>query len=1076
MGLVDFRQAVFAYLLLVTAATVVRAAEPLRAIEFNRDVRPILADHCFQCHGPDAKQRKADLRLDLPEAVDANREGGSVVVAGQPEKSELWRRITSTDPDERMPPPDKGSKLTAAEIATLKQWIVEGGKFEKHWSLLPVRRPNPPDIHHSSFSIHNSIDAFVLARLISQGLTQSPEADRATLLRRATLGLTGLPPTPEEIGAFLADSSPDAYERVVDRLLASPRYGERMAVPWLDAARYADTSGYQSDGERFMWRWRDWVIEALNANMPFDQFTIEQIAGDLLPNPTLEQRIATGFNRNHRGNAEGGIIPEEYAVEYVADRVETTATVWLGLTLGCCRCHDHKYDPFTQRDFYSLFAFFNNVPEKGRAIKIGNSPPYIQSPTRQQEEERRRLEKEFEAAKRIWQAKGTYHVIMAVTWAETAEAKDLGDWHSAENLDVHLPLDGDGTPEGPQVERRLSSKSSPSDQSDVDLPGPAFVAGKRGQAARFDGKSGIVVGDVAHFGFLDKFSLASWVRVDNDGGGTIISRMMDVRQAEGYQLAIVDNKLQLNLVKRWLDDALRVETVEHLAAGQWHHVVATYDGSRIADGVRLYVDGVAQSLNVQLDELNQSFGTKEPLRVGYGGGAEGQFRGDIDDVRIYAGVISPDEARILATPETIAEIVATPAMKLSPGQILKLKAYYLLHHAPADTQVAYRNMKLAERALAEFEEKLPTVMVMEEMLHPRQTHVLLRGQYDKPGERVEPNVPAELPPLAASAPGATSGSSSSAPRNRLGLARWLVAAENPLTSRVIVNRVWQLHFGTGIVKTAEDFGRQGEWPSHPDLLDWLAAEFRHNWDVKRLHRAIVESATFRQRSGFRIQDSESASLNPEPRKNPRDGNRGALNPSLSDPDNRLLSRGPRLRLSAEMIRDQALFASGLLVEQLGGPSVRPLQPAGLWSELTGGDDYQPGSGADLYRRSLYTFWKRTIPPPTLATFDASSREACIVRESRTNTPLQALALMNEPTFVAAAQALAEQVIREADTPSERIERAMLHVVGRRPTKEEGTILLAAFERYRKSDGANDAKAYALVCSTIMNLDEAITSQ
>ena len=1026
------------------------AAEP---IEFNRDIRPILADHCFACHGPDGRQRQADLRLDTGEGAHAKRDSGRVVVAGRPDASELYRRVTSNDPDVRMPPPGKGRKLLDAEIATLRAWIEQGGQWQKHWSLIPVTRPNLPAIRKPA-AARSGLDTFILARLQKDGLAPSPEADRPTLLRRASLSLTGLPPTPEEIEAFLDEESPDAYERVVDRLLASPRYGERMAVPWLDAARYADTSGYQSDGERIMWRWRDWVIEALNANMPFDQFTVEQIAGDLLPNATLDQKIATGFNRNHRGNAEGGIIPEEYAVEYVADRVETTATVWLGLTLGCCRCHDHKYDPFTQRDFYRLFAFFNNVPEKGRAIKIGNSPPFIQTPTRQQQEHLSELTRQLVQASLRWKlAAGKGTPAGRAEWLRAFEPAADCDWQPTADLVAALALDGD-------------SCEQVSDKPGQFVDGsPSFASGAVKEAASFDGKCCVEIGDVGGFGFFDRFVLAAWVNFPADGGGAIVSRMTDVEQGDGYQLAIDKGRLQLNLVKRWLDDALRVQTDVQLVPGKWHHVMASYDGSRVAEGVKFYVNGKRTGNDVLLDELNQSFAAKQPLRIGGGGGAAMRFRGRIDEVRVYRDF--SQELLTLATPASVAEIIAESG-PLPAGHDQKLTAFYLSEHAPAKLQSLYRESQAAARSLRDFEASLPTTMVMEELPQPRPAHILIRGQYDKPGESVTPGVPGELPPLPAGMPA-----------NRLALARWLVDPANPLTARVTVNRAWQLHFGVGLVKTAEDFGRQGEWPSHPELLDWLAAEFQGGprskvqgprsyraastldiglgtldeprWDMKRLTRLIVTSSTFRQSS------SVSAAGH------------------ARDPENRLLARGPRLRLSAEMVRDQALWAGGQLVEQIGGPSVRPLQPAGLWSELTGGEDYQPGSGAELLRRSLYTFWKRTIPPPALSTFDAPTREFCSVRESRTNTPLQALVLLNEPTLVAASRSLAERVMSEADTPDERIARAMLYVVNRRPTAPESNILRAALMRYRQS-AADEVAAYVLVCSTILNLDEAVTRQ
>jgi len=1002
---------------------VTRAAEP--PIEFNRDVRPILADHCFQCHGPDARQRQADLRLDTGEGAHAKRDSGTAVVAGQPEQSELLGRVSSTDPDLRMPPPDKGRKLTEAETATLKRWIAEGGQWQKHWSLLPVTRPNAPTLRNPAMT-RGPLDSFVLARLEKEGLAPTPEADKNTLLRRASFALTGLPPSPTEIEAFLADAAPDAYERTVDRLLASPRYGERMAVPWLDAARYADTSGYQSDGERIMWRWRDWVIESLNANMPFDRFTIEQMAGDLLPGATLDQRLATGFHRNHRGNAEGGIIPEEYAVEYVADRVETTATVWLGLTLGCCRCHDHKYDPFTQRDFYSLFAFFNNVPEKGRAIKIGNSPPFITTPTRLQQEELTGLGKQAVEAALLWRwAARNGTPAERRDWLRTFEPAADCDWQPTGDLAAALTLNGD-------TREQLTGKSG----QFIDGQ-PSFAAGVIKQAVRFDGKCCLEIGDSANFGFFDRFALAAWVWIDADGGGTIVSRMTDMEQGDGYQLAISGGRLQLNLVKRWLDDALRVQTKLQLAPGKWHHVIASYDGSRVATGVRLYVDGKLDGMEVLLDELNQSFAAKQPLRIGGGGGPGMRFRGLIDEVRVYSDF--SEELLTLATPGTIAEIVHERDRALTTGEDEKLTAFYLNVHAPPDLLSLYRNVRITSRRLREFENTLPTTMIMEDT-EERPTFVLQRGQYDKPGQRVQPAVPAELPPLP----------KSTLP-NRLALANWLVDPTNPLTSRVTVNRAWQLQFGVGLVKTAEDFGRQGEWPSHPELLDWLAAEFMSGWDQKQLQRTIVTSATFRQSS--------------------------AVTPALlaRDPENRLLAHGPRLRLSAEMVRDQALFAGGQLVEQLGGPSVKPPQPTGLWSELTGGEDYQPGTGADLVRRSLYTFWKRTIPPPAAATFDAPTREFCSVRESRTNTPLQALVLLNESAYVAASRALAERVMREVDSPDDRIARAMLYVVNRRPTAQEADILKAALARYRLQGGGETA-AMALVCSTILNLDEAVTRQ
>ncbi|MCS6851260.1 MAG: DUF1553 domain-containing protein [Gemmataceae bacterium] len=1021
-------------------------SEPLPAVvEFNRDIRPILSDHCYQCHGPDERQRRAGLRLDTAAEALAPRGGRPALVAGWPERSELYRRITAADPSERMPPASTGRNLNERQMALLRRWIEQGATYQAHWSFLPPRRPSPPPVRDPRWP-RNPIDTFILARLEQEGLTPAPEADRPTLLRRVTLDLTGLPPTPDEIAVALADSSPDWYEKQVDRLLASPRFGERLALRWLEAARYADTNGYQTDGERTMWRWRDWVIDACNRNLPFDQFTIEQLAGDLLPNPTLEQRIATGFNRNHRGNSEGGIIPEEFAVEYVADRVETTGTVWLGLTLTCARCHDHKYDPLTQKDYYQLFAFFNNVPERGKAVKFGNSPPYILSPTPAQQEELARLDAQLQSVADELTRREAEIAARQREWEKSLAKAGSIDWSVRRGLLLHEPLAG------------------PTQGRFVDGP-PASVAGPRGPATNFDGRCFLDLGDVAEFGFYDKFTLSAWVKPASLERGTILSRMTDTARAEGYAVQLKAGKLQVNLVKRWLDDAIRLETVTALVPDRWQHVCVSYDGSRLARGVRVYVDGQPAEVRVLLDDLNQSFHSSEPFRVGSDGGTEHRFRGAIAEVRVYNQALSAEEVRTLATLESVEEIGHIAPERRSLGQQLALRFCFLERAAPEPIRtLAARRVELEEKR-QRFVESLPTTMVMEELPTPRDTFILVRGVYDRPGAKVVADVPACLPPL--SRRGAV---------NRLDLARWLVQPDHPLTARVAVNRMWQLHFGTGIVKTVDDFGSQGDWPSHPELLDWLATEFiRLGWDVKALHRLIVTSATYRQSS--------------------------KATPALlqKDPENRLLARGPRYRLSADMVRDQALAVSGLLVERLGGPSVKPYQPAGLWRELTGGVDYQADRGPNLYRRSLYTFWKRTAPPPMMTTFDAANRETCTVRESRTNTPLQALNLMNDVTFVEAARALAERVMSESGPgPAERLSRAFLRATARVPTEAERRILVEGWryhrQRYEQDRiaaaqlvGVGDSRpnpqldvvelaAYTAMTSVILNLDETLTKE
>jgi hypothetical protein len=977
-------------------------------VSFNRDVRPILSDRCFGCHGPDAVARKIPLRLDV--------EASARKVLNTPD-SALVRRITASNAALRMPPVSSGLKLSEKDIETLKTWVAQGAKWERHWSFLPPVAPPLPATQRSAWT-RNPIDAFVLARLEREGIQPSPEASKQTLIRRVSLDLTGIPPTPEEVDVFVKDTSPDAWEKVVDRLLASPRYGEKMAIRWLDAARYADTNGYQTDAERYMWRWRDWVIDAFNRNMPYDQFTVEQIAGDLLPNATLDQRIATGFSRNHRGNSEGGIVPEEYLVEYAVDRVDTMSTVFLGLTLGCARCHNHKYDPFTQREYYQLFAYFNNIPELGRYLKYGNTPPFVKAPTAEQSKRLAELDRAVAAAERSWSAMGAKAAAAQVAWEKTVGSG--AEW----------------------------------------LPDKALVANVKPEGP-FDGKRMVDAGDKGAFGFYSRFSAAAWID-PRKATGPIVTRAQDKDDdAEGWGLYLVDGRLQVNLIKRRLDDSIRVQTRDVLKPGR-HHVAMSYDGSRVATGVQVYVDGEPQRLDIILDAINQDFATKEPLRVGGAGGFGPPFTGSIDEVRVYSRVLPEEEVAMLATRRTLKEIASLPSKQRTAGEERRLHRAWLALGAETALREAWKAREQARDERDSFDDTIQTAMVMEEIPAPKDTFILQRGAYDRPGEKVARGVPEVLNPLPAGSPA-----------NRLGLARWLVDPANPLTARVAVNRFWQMYFGTGIVKTVEDFGSQGEWPSHPELLDWLATEFvRSGWDVKKLQKLIMMSATYRQSS--------------------------AVRPELvtRDPENRLLARAPRLRLPAEVLRDQALAVSGLLAEKIGGPSARPYQPAGLWSEL-GGADYQPDKGEGLYRRSVYTFWKRTAPPPFMANFDSALRESCTVRESRTNTPLQALNLMNGVQFVEAARSLAQRVMRDTP-PADRLGRAFRLVLARPPSDLERQKLTASLAFYSDQfktrpeaaakligTGASSADAaldqadlasWTMICSLVLNLDEAVTKE
>jgi hypothetical protein len=953
------------------------AAAFAQPVEFNRDIRPILSDRCFTCHGPDAANRKTKLRFDLEGGFRiALANGRFPIVPGDPDQSEMVRRIASENAAVRMPPAYAGKeKLKPGEIDLIRRWIAQGAHWQPFWSLIPPQRPAVPSVQQRDWS-RNPIDAFILNRLEREGLHPSPQADPATLIRRVTLDLTGVAPTLSEVDAFLADPSPAAYEKVVDRLLRSPRYGERMAFRWMENARYGDTNGYQTDGPREMWRWRDWVVAAFNRNLPFNQFTIEQLAGDLLPNPTLDQLIATGFNRNHRTNGEGGIIPEEYRVEYVADRAQTTSIVWMGLTIGCARCHDHKYDPIAQKDFYRLFAFFNQIPnEQGFAWNYGNEDPRVKAPLPEQAQHLAGLDRQI------------------------AERRSLGVRPAPKSIQDSLVYHH---------------------------AGPEHFDGAR--VIESDGKA-------ADFDYMQPFTYAAWIRSESPKG-TIVSHVEDYFEGMGHALYLIDGKLRLHIHRRFTDLGIRVETATPIALNQWQHVLVTYDGDRKAAGVRIYLNGQPQPLQILFDQNNEPIHhPKTPLRIGAGGGLH--FVGDIRDVRIYSRALTAEEAAILPDPESAAQIAATPEQR----ELAALEA---------ERQQFYRG--------------IPTVMVMADGAN-RETFLLKRGAYDSPGEKVTGGVPEvlrQLPP--------------DWPNNRLGLARWLVDRTNPLTARVTVNRLWQTFFGVGIVKTVDDFGSQGEWPVHPELLDWLAVEFMDSgWDVKALIKTMVSSATYRQ----------SSKTTPELLQ--------------KDPDNRLLARAPRYRLGPEMIRDQALAASGLLVEKLGGPSVKPYQPPGLWQELASGGGYKADTGEGLYRRSLYTYWKRTVAPPFMVNFDSPNREQCTVSENRTNSPLQALDLMNDVAFLEASRKLAERIMVEGGTSKQqRAAYGYRLLLARAPNPAQLAVLLKMLDNlestYRRDPAAaaqflkqgdspirpnfdvSELAAYTGLASLLLNLDETITKQ
>jgi hypothetical protein len=1064
-----------------------------RRIEFNRDIRPILADKCWVCHGPDAPNRKIKLRLDSEEGAKADLgRGRRAIVPNHPEQSQLARRIAAGDEEMRMPPVDSGRSLTRREIELLVEWIRQGAEWQRHWSFITPSRPEIPKVKNNKWPI-NAIDNFVLERLEREGLSPSPEADRATLIRRLSLDLTGLPPTPNEIDDFLNDKSANAYEKVVDRLLASRRYGERMAFKWLDAARYADTNGYQLDGERSMWRWRDWVIAAFNRNMPYDRFVIEQLAGDLLANPTLDQRIATAFNRNHRTNSEDGIVPEEYAVEYVVDRVDTTSTVFLGLTVSCARCHNHKYDPITQREYYQLYAYFNSIPEDGRASNYGNSPPWLSAPTAEQQRRYRRLGAEASVLERQLALMAGQLRLAQRRWERSLLPSKNIQWFPSGDLLVHHALDRDASlaitrpdekidPSKP--DQKFDPKPMPKKEETGFKDGtPQFVPSPLGEGVEFDGRIFFDAGKVADFNFRDRlkdykdqFTISAWFYPESEAAGAIVTHMQDrsderdnnLPKTKGYGLFFINGKVHFNLVSVWADDSFRVETGEKLPIKRWYHVAATFDSTEPYRRVRIYIDGREQKLKINNARLFRTFGDANAnLRIGGGGGPDFRFRGKIDEVRVYKSLPDEDQVAVLSCPDPLEKIAAIAPGKRAKGQRLKMLNAWIENSAPATLRRLQNRISALKQKRAKLEAEFPTVMVMQEMPQPRPSFVLKRGAYDAPAERVERGVPAALPSMP-----------DWFPNDRLGLAKWLVSPGNPLTARVTVNRFWQMLFGAGLVRTVEDIGSQGELPSHPQLLDWLAIEFQDNgWDVKALLRTVVTSATYRQ----------SSELSPQSMQ--------------IDPDNRLLARGPRYRLPAEMIRDQALLVSGLLVEKIGGPSVRPYQPEGLWKDMTFSNmtNYNQDTGEGLWRRSLYTFWKRTILTPSMHVLDAPAREHCTVRETRTNTPLQALNLMNDVTYVEAARMLAERMLREGGpTPESRVAWAYRSATSRIPDGKERQILLdnlnSQLEYFRanprdaarflsvgqrRNTGKLDEKevaAYSVTASLILNLDEAINRQ
>jgi hypothetical protein len=995
-------------------------------VDFNRQVRALLSDRCFACHGPDSRDRKGGLRLDTPEGMfEEARSGFAPVVPGDVEESELIARITTDDDADRMPPKSLGRDLTAEEIEVFRRWVEQGAEWKEHWAFIPPERPPLPDVDRRDWP-RNGVDRFVLARLEAEGLAPSAEASRESLIRRLAFDLTGLPPTLAEVDAFLEDRSPDAYEKLVGRLLASPRFGERMAVDWLDVARYADTYGYQADVYRAMWPWRDWVVKAFNDNLPYDRFITWQLAGDLLPEATRETILATAFNRHHRQTNEGGSIEEEWRVEYVNDRTITYGSAFLGLTFDCSRCHDHKYDPISQKDFYSLSAFFASIDESGLYSHFTDAVP---TPTLQltdsaldealAEAARRVRDAEADAARVAAERRQAFNSwLLGLDRASPVAAEvagRIGDF----------PFDELGGGKSPN--RRDAEKPARAVES------PTLVEGRVGKALKLDGEDGVTL-PMGNFDRFQPFSLALWIKTpDFKDRAVILRRSMAWTDAgsRGYELMIEDGRLTAALVHFWPGNAIGVAAKDPLPIGRWTHVVLTYDGSSRAGGLTLYVDGEPAALDVVRDSLTKTItgGGADDLAVGHRFRDRGFKDGEVDELQVFDRALTAAEAIHLADGRTLADRLSADPAALSESDCDSLFAYYLANRDDP-YRAALAGLQDARQAQARLVDPVAEIMVMKELPEPRATFVLNRGAYDSHGERVAVDTPRSI---LAFPPGL--------PRNRLGLARWTVDRRNPLTARVTVNRWWQSVFGRGLVSTPEDFGAQGQPPSHPQLLDWLACELIDSgWDVKRTWRLMVESAAYRQAS-----DASAELL-------------------ARDPENILLARGPRDRLSAEMLRDNALAASGLLVGTMGGPAVKPYQPEGLWEEksnLKFVRDVGPGS----HRRSLYTYWKRTSPPPAMLTFDAPSREVCVVARQPTATPLQALVLLNDPQYVEAARGVAERAFRESGpTTRERVAFVFRLLTGRRPDAAEADVLETMFrEQYDEfASGRADAEKFLAV--------------
>ena len=986
-------------------------------VEFNRDIRPILSDKCFFCHGPDAKKREADLRLDVRSVAVEMK----AIVPGDPAKSGIIDRVTTTDADDHMPPAkSKLPVMTAAEIEILKRWIAEGAEYQEHWAFIPLKPVEIPNTNAAS-----PMDAIIVDALAKRDLMQQPEADKQTLIRRVSFDLTGMPPTPQEIEAFVSDAAPDAYEKLVDRLLKSPHYGERMAVDWLDVSRYADSYGFQVDRERDVWPWRDWVVKAFNENLSFDKFSTWQLAGDLLPNPTDEQILATAFNRLHQQEAEGGSVEEEYRVEYVCDRVQTFATAFLGLTFECARCHDHKFDPIAQKEYYQFFSMFQNIDEAGLYSFFTPSPPtpalmMMDAPAKTKMEGLKLKVAGLQA-----QASGQ------------PESPDFTAWLNTRPKTLAIPGEiGRYSFDALENKNHLANDLNP--KQPATLQGEnKLVPGHSGRAVEFTGDDPVDL-PFGNFKRHEPFSVSLWMKTPDVKDRAVVfhrSKAWTDAASRGYELLIEDGKLKWSLIHFWPGNAISIRAKDLLAVNQWTHVVVTSDGSASAAGLKMYVNGKPASIDVIKDNLTKDItgGGGDNIALGERFRDRGFKGGVIDDFRVFERELSGLEA--LATHDATAanDLLGKPLGQLSKDERQMLNEYFRAA-LDADLQKKLADLKAARAELTSLSDGINEIMVMRELPQPKKAYVLLRGQYVEHRDEVHGGTPAALPPMPAGAP-----------MNRLGLARWLTSPNHPLTARVTVNRFWQGLFGRGLVKTAEDFGSQGARPLYPEVLDWLALRFiQSGWDTKVIMKTMVMSQTYRQRS---IADVAIMT---------------------DDPDNEWLARGPRFRLPAEMIRDNALAAAGLLAPVIGGAPVNPYEMSEAFKPE------KPSGGNGVYRRSLYTNWRRTGPPPAMIAFDAPRRAVCAAKRERTDSPLQALILLNGTQYVEAARVLGEKLHQESKGDlNAMIEQGFMRCLGRKPDAQETHIVQQLYREQLEHFKSKPADAAALLKPGNTKHDEGI---